>query len=154
MKNLILALLFSASVTANDSIVFTKYQDKMTDRVYYMTNRDLIIANSTKTEGAKFQYVYDSNELIVTLVGLGGCNENNTIIILFENGLKQTLESWNKFDCENSYFKIEDDELLRKYEMQTIRVTNGYSFESVTVDIPKRNKRYFIQLYKSLDNIK
>ena len=89
-----------------------------------------------------------------TAIGLGNCCENNKLIILFEDGSKINLVSWNDFDCEgNAYFSLTDTQKnkLAKLPIKTVRVTNGYSYESITSS-KGYNKRHFIQLFHCIDN--
>jgi hypothetical protein len=92
---------------------------------------------------------------MVTMVGIGTCNENDEIIILFENGEKITKKSWKKFNCNGeAYFNLTDKEidLLKKIPMSKIRMSNGRSYDSYTGDVKTKDKRYFIQLFYALDN--
>jgi hypothetical protein len=93
--------------------------------------------------------------ITVVMVGIGSCNENDEIIILFENGEKIVKKSWNSFNCDGeAYFNINELEmkLLRTLPMSKIRMTNGRSFDSYTGDVIAKDKRYFIQLLYALDN--
>ena len=88
--------------------------------------------------------------LIVTPYKLGSCNENNTLIIKFVDGSKVKLSSWNKFDCDNTYFDLTNslESKFKTVEVEKIYYQNGRTYDSGT--FPLENPRYFIQLYKGL----
>jgi hypothetical protein len=93
--------------------------------------------------------------ITATMVGIGGCNENDEIIILFENGEKIIKTSWKEFNCDGeTYFNMdeEDIELLRTQPLSKIRMTNGRTYDSYTGDVKQKDKRYFIQVLYALDN--
>lgn len=160
MKNIIVTL---AAVVVSvlgvnaqtDSVTVTKHTDEMTDKVYlfpsatlfaidkYDKKKRLIIRPSINVSTKELS-------LIVEPYKLGLCNENNTLIFKFSDGTKIKLKSWNSFDCKNSYFEITKKlkNKLRTLEIEKVYYMNGYSYESGT--FPVDNKRYFIQLYKSL----
>ena len=76
------------------------------------------------------------------------------MIILFKDGSKITLTSWNKFNCDgDAYFSLNAEQRLSlsTLPVKTIRVTNGYTFESITVS-EGYNKRYLIQAFHCIDN--
>jgi len=160
MKKVILILalaLVAINLYAQDSTFMYYFVDELEDKTYYMPSSDLIIANSEKTEGAKISFhLTDEGEfsfLTAKLVGLGNCYEDNKMIILFKNGLKITLTSWNKFNCDgDAYFNLNAEQrlLLSTLPVKTIRVTNGYTFESITVS-KGYNKKYFIQTFHCID---
>ena len=156
---LIFAIALGAiNLYAQDSTFMYYFSDELESVTYYMPSSDLIIANSAKTEGAKigFHLTYEGefSFLTATLIGLGNCNEKDKMIILFEDGSKITLTSWNKFNCDgDAYFNLNDKqkEKLSTLPVKTIRVTNGHSYESITSS-EGYNKRYFIQAFYSIDN--
>jgi hypothetical protein len=161
MKKLLLsfALLISLSAfsqTTNPFII-EHCKDKMTDKEYYFPQRKLICANPEKTKGFTVtpnfeekngEIIYDG--FMCKNVNIGSCDENDTLIILFEDESKITLTSWNKFNCDgNAYFYFNESELkdLSTKKVNTIRFTNGYSYESITVALKQDQKDYFIRAY-------
>lgn len=156
---LILAIALGAiNLHAQDSTFIYYFVDELEDKTYYMPSSDLIITNSAKTEGAKISFHLTDKGvfsfLTAKLVGLGNCYEDNKMIILFEDGLKITLTSWNKFNCDgDAYFSLNAEQRLSlsTLPIKTIRVTNGYTFESITVS-EGYNKKYFIQTFHCIDN--
>ena len=164
MKNLIFTLtllmtfnLFSQNNTLDSSFVYY-WEDELEGKKYFTPNYDMIVANSEKTKGAKLSchinHKGNLSFLTAKLIGLGNCVDKNELIILFSNGEKCTIKSWNDFNCEgNAYFNVTSSqrELLSTTPIKTIRVRNGDSYESVTSS-EFGNPRYFIQLFHSIDN--
>lgn len=156
---LIFGLQNSFGQTTN-SVYLYKITDDMSGEIFIIPNRFLIVANETGKKGFRIQPAVNENEmtfrtLIVEMVGIGNCNENDEIIILFENGEKITKKSWNTFNCEGTaYFDFTELEinLLRKHPISKIRMTNGRSYDSYTGDLKETDKRYFIQFFYALDN--
>jgi len=158
MKKLTLTLstvLITLSSFAQLTIIELK--DEMTDKVYYSTSVGLkciggaegfrIDPNITVKNGKKI-----AKDLIIGMAGLGNCNENNTLIFLFDNGEKLTLKSWNKFNCKGtSYFSIgtKNIETLKASPISKIRLTNGSTYKSYTHEVEQKN--YFIELFNLLD---
>lgn len=163
-KILILAILIGTSITASfaqttkiDSAYVIKETDEMSGKTSLYSNRKFVVSNSESTKGFTVDLFINEdssfNDLFVTMVNIGSCNENDEIIILFENGEKITAKSWKKFNCEGEcYFKLtaSDIQLLRTQPMSKIRMTNGRTFDSFTGDVKKKDKRYFIQLFRTI----
>jgi hypothetical protein len=142
-----------------DSVYVIKSSDAMSGKTHVYGSKNFIVANDTKEKGFIVDtYINDNLSLhmiTVVMVGIGSCNENDEIIILFENGEKIVKKSWNSFNCDGeAYFNINESEikLLRTLPMAKIRMTNGRSFDSYTGDVIAKDKRYFIQLLYALDN--
>jgi hypothetical protein len=142
-----------------DSVYVIKRSDAMNGKTYIYGSRNFVVANDTKEEGFIVDtYINDNlsiQMITVVMVGIGSCNENDEIIILFENGEKIVKKSWKSFNCDGeAYFNINELEmkLLRTLPMSKIRMTNGRSFDSYTGDVIAKDKRYFIQLLYALDN--
>ena len=133
--------------------------DEMTDEVSYRVDKRLVISNPAQTKGFAIEpYIKEKNGkiyaemMLVSLVGLGNCNEKNKIIILFDDGSKFTSLSWNSFNCTgDAYFTFTKDEIkqLSTKTLSKIRVQNGETFESLTADVEAKN--YFIEFYKLLN---
>ena len=131
----------------------------MTDEITYMANKRFIAANESLNKGCAIDMIIAEKDcrlgakhLITTMVGLDKCNENNTLIILFDNSDKITLESWNKFNCKGDTYFTFTDSHIQKLKTQTIdkvRITNGSSYKSYTAQI--KEKDYFIKFYKLLN---
>ena len=85
-------------------------------------------------------------------VNIGSCDENDSLIILFEDDTKITLTAWNKFNCEgNAYFDFSESQLteLSTKKVNTIRFSNGRSYESLTVTLKEDQKDYFVRAYSN-----
>lgn len=131
--------------------------DKMTDEEYYLATTKLIGANKTKTKGiaispifTKVQDTIKVEQILVENFGVGKCNEKSTLIIMFDDSSKLTLESSNKFNCDGDnyfdvYYDLDYKDISTK-KIKTIRYTNGYTYESFTFDLTATQKTYFINV--------
>ena len=104
-----------------DSVYLVKETDEMSGKTYVYGNRAFIVANDAGEVGFRVgTYIRDNMSfgfITVTMVGIGNCNENDEIIILFENGERITKKSWLKFNCDgDAYFFMNEKEiqLLRR----------------------------------------
>ena len=157
LMNLVLLVSLGAFSQTTTPFVIEHCKDKMTDIEYYFSQKSLICANIEKTKGfiimPNFKAVNGqmiNNGFLCENINIGNCDENDTLIILFEDETKITLSSWNKFNCDgNAYFKFTDEQLieLSTKKVATIRFTNGYSFDSLTVTLKEDQKNYFIRAY-------
>ena len=161
MMTLMMCLMTMVSFgqTSKDSVYVVKETDAMSGKTYVYGNRAFIVANDAGKVGFRVDtYIKDDlsfGMITVTMVGIGNCNENDEIIILFENGEKITKKSWKKFNCDGeAYFNMNEKEiqLLRTQPISKIRMTNGRTYDSYTGDVKEKDKRYFIQLFYALDN--
>lgn len=169
MKNFILiSILFLSALNFQGQQQIFRYQDDMTDKVYYFSS-GLMVTNEDKSEGFRLQLdikeiddkTIASNGLTLKVVGIGNCFEKDNLIFLFENGEKISLTSWNKFNCEGaSWFYLNEEytetytDLLKSQKLKKIRFENGYSHESLTREITGVNQNYFIELYKLISENK
>ena len=160
MKKLTLTLTaITLSLSSFCQLKIVKNIDEMTDEITYMANKRFIAANESLNKGCAIDMIIAEKDgrlgakhLITTMVGLDKCNENNTLIILFDNSDKITLESWNKFNCKGDTYFTFTDSHIQKLKTQTIdkvRITNGSSYKSYTAQI--KEKDYFIKFYKLLN---
>jgi len=157
--NLMLVLLLvltSVSVySQNDSVYIQKQVDEMTDKSYAFASRRIVCIDEVNKRGFNVSFFMDvvngkcsTSDLQVKTVRIGTCNENNTIVFLFEDGTKLSLKSWNKFNCDgDSWFRVTDNEKerLSTIKIKKIMVQNGRSYESYTHEL-KEDQDYFIQL--------
>lgn len=162
LKSVIAAAILVVSslsiVAQTDSVYIYKYVDEMNDKTFHIMNRTLIIANDEKTIGFVMEPVVNDlkfKSIIGKVVGLGACNQNDELIILFANGEKIIRKSWNDFNCEGTgYFDMNasDLNLLANQPMEKIRITNGYTHESYTATVRNEDRLYFIKLFYALEN--
>ena len=160
MKKIILSILLTVGMTSLfGQITIDKKVDEMTDEVSYQVD-GLICANEEQTKGfAIYPNISVNNgnkeikDLIIQMVGLSNCNENNTMILLFKDGSKTTLNSWNKFNCKGTtYFNLKSSLIskLSNNEISKIRLTNGDSYKNYTHILESNDSKYFIQLFEAL----
>ena len=162
MRKLLLAITLLTTLNTFSQITILSEKDDMTDKVYYQASEGLICANTEMSKGFRIDPKISEEKglltiknLIITMAGLESCNEENTLIILFDNEEKITINSWNKFNCKGlAYFSISNSniEILKSNKVSKIRVTNGKSFKSFTKEI--EYKTYFIDLFKALNQNK
>jgi hypothetical protein len=131
----------------------------MTDKEFYFSQRKLICANPEKTKGFTVLPNFKAenggmknNGFMCKNVNIGSCDENDSLIILFDDDTKITLTAWNKFNCEgNAYFDFSDSQLtdLSTKKVNTIRFTNGRSYESLTITLKQDERDYFVRAFSN-----
>jgi hypothetical protein len=159
-KILLSAVLFAATSTMAQTLtpfIIEHCIDKMTDKEYYFAKKKLICSNESKTRGftitPSFRSTggsYINTGFMCKNVNIGTCDENDELIILFDDDSKITLTSWNKFNCEgNVYFNLSDEELaqLSTKKINSIRFMNGRSYDTLTSTLKVDQKDYFIRAY-------
>lgn len=127
----------------------------------YYVDEQVIIANKEKDKGFKYSPSVDMKNgalecggILTTMVNIGNCVENNTLIFLLDDGSKVMLKSWNKFNCDgDAWFNISKDEmnLLREHKVVKAQMQNGYSYESFQSDVPVSDQDYFIRFFADVD---
>jgi len=159
---LLLVMICTMNIVAQENpIQIVETVDEMTDKIYYSSSETLLVANEEKSKGFRVDFSMTKknngdislSDLIVTLAGLGSCNEDNTMIILFENDTKVKLTSWNKFNCKGtSYFNLSklDKLALSTTPISKIRLTNGRGYKSYTGDL--KDKNFFIDLFLAIED--
>lgn len=159
MKKLIfiVAVLFATQMQSQVSIV--RHQDEMTDKVYYFTKKGIVIKSADAKSGFRVELsIQEKNGelsqdgLIVKAVNIGSCYEDNKLTMLFENGEKFTIVSWNKFNCDGDiYFSIPNKnwELMQSQKLVKMRFENGRTYDSLTGEV--EDKDYFILLNKQME---
>lgn len=136
-------------------------KDNMTDNEYLQPNWNLIARKKdrggflVKPDFRKTDSVWQYNGLTVLAAGIGGCHEDDFLIIMFEDGSKSRVNMWNSFNCSGDIYLDWDKELesdLRTKPIKIVRLTNGHSFDSHEVIYTKlEDKNYFITFFKKLD---
>jgi hypothetical protein len=157
LLNFVLLISLSAFSQTTTPFVIEHCKDKMTDKEYYFPEKKLICANAEKTKGFTISPNFRAKNgtlvnagFICKNVNIGSCDENDSLIFLFEDDTKMTLTSWNKFNCEgNAYFDFNDNQLkdLSTKKVNTIRFSNGRSYESLTIALKEDQKDYFIRAF-------
>jgi hypothetical protein len=157
LLNFVLLISLSAFSQTTTPFVIEHCKDKMTDKEYFFASKKIICANPEKTKGFTISPNFKSingkianNGLSCKNVNVGSCDENDSLIILFEDDTKITLNAWNKFNCEgNAYFDLTETQIseLSTKKVGTIRFSNGYSHESLTIVLKQDQKDYFVKVY-------
>lgn len=159
MKKLIfiVATLFATQMQSQVSIV--RHQDEMTDKVYYLPSEGIVIKSENGESGFRVRLSikekngeFSQDGLVIKAVNIGGCYENNKLTMLFENGEKFTIGSWNKFNCDGDvYFDVPNKnwELLKSQKLMKMRFENGRTYDSLTGEVD--DKEHFILLNKQME---
>jgi hypothetical protein len=145
--------------TASDSN--NKYEileavDKMTDKHYYRMNQFFLLEKDQKSIMIEISIGKNGTYqgLAVYYKNIGGCNEKNKLIFLFEDKSKISLHSWNDFNCnEYSYFDLRGKELANlQKKVISVMFQNGRTYDSSTIDVPADLQDYFIKSKECFDN--
>ena len=155
-----LLLLLTLSTAAAAQITIEKEVDYMTDKVSYEASERFYVADNERTSGFAIDVVIDieneklySKGWIVTTADLGGCNEDNDLIILFTDGSRMNLKSFSKFNCDEVaffYLDLQQEAYIATKRIKKMRFRNGYSYETYTAEVEVQD--YFIQLYDAIEN--
>ena len=155
-----LLLLLTLSTAAAAQITIEKEVDDMTDKVSYEASERFYVADNERSSGFAIDVVIDiedgklySKGWIVTTADLGGCNEDNDLIILFEDGSRMNLKSFSKFNCDEVaffYLDLQQEAYIATKRIKKMRFRNGYSYETYTAEVEVQD--YFIQLYDAIEN--
>jgi hypothetical protein len=161
MKNILGVLLVFVSVLvhAQEYNVELKFSfdpiDQVTNCFATFNN---VMTNENKDVGIIIQPVIDynngklsSSNWIVEAVGLGPCQYESTLIILFKDDSRIVVNSWNDINCDKvSYFEFEGTDIykLSTKEIKLMRYVNGFNESMVTG--PPVSTDYFKQLYAEI----
>jgi hypothetical protein len=131
--------------------------------IAYMDGGDLnsqgLKFNSTvKEKKGKIKKYYS---ISVRAYGIDKCVEKGSKLnVIFENGEKTVLRSWNDFNCQNrNYFNIsiKQYKLFKKSKIKALKYTNVNlkSYQSITVkeNISDEISSYFLNLTTEIDKI-
>lgn len=159
-------LIFAAAVILISSAAFSQSAyikhsvDKMDGSESYTFSKRLKFISGTKWFAIDPILTKDESSkikctgLYITYSGIGSCNENDEMDFLFGDGSKMKIKAWNRFGCKNnSAFFIDsanimgdcltDINLLNK-PMQSIRFTNGRTYDNMTANTLDKN--FFVEL--------
>ena len=164
MKKIYLLLAtLSLGVTTKSQTIYGDCTD-LSGSCYYYVQENIIVTNSQKNKGFTFSPSVDmkNGQLIcdginAQMINLGGCCENNSLILLLEDSSKVILQSWNKFNCKgDAWFNLTRDELdlLREHKIMKAQIQNGRTYDSFQNSISKSNQDYFLRFFKALDSNK
>jgi hypothetical protein len=134
--------------------------DKYSDERFLFSNFNLVISRDNK-KGFKItpsftevngKWKYDG--MIVKSYLSRGCNEDDMIYFLFDDGTKVSYKSWQEFNCDNtSYFDESQNINPLKKRLKGVKFVNGRTFESYEMMLTNPDdKNYFINLSKALDS--
>jgi hypothetical protein len=130
----------------------------LSGKCYIYASHTFVIANAEKDKGFKLDADFKRNEetqalevtgFLCKLVNIGTCSEKNELILLFEDGSKFTIYSWNKWNCDGDawyYLNKAQVETLATKKLVKAQMKNGYSFESYMNTVEAENQNYFMRL--------
>lgn len=158
MKKMFFLLALASTMTATAQLKLTEDCTDLSGECYIYSNTSLVIANSAKSKGFKImpdiERTSDStlalNGLLVTLVNIGTCCENNELIFLFADSTKMTLVSWNDWNCEgNAWYDLNADQVNQLNTKQIIKaqIKNGYSFDTFSNTLVGEDRKYFMKVH-------
>jgi hypothetical protein len=175
MKKIFLVILslfsFSISSQNNESEIICFSIDEFNDKknvyasgfIAYMDGGDLksqglLFSSSVKEKRDKINKYYS---ISVRPYGINKCVEKGSKLnIIFENGEKTVLTSWNDFNCQGmSLFNIsvKQYKLLKKSKIKALKYTNVNlrSYQSIIVkeNISDEISSYFLNLTTEIDKI-
>jgi hypothetical protein len=159
-KTIVLLASIAFGYAANAQTIYGDCTDLSGKCIYYVSE-NVIVTNAEKKKGFTFSPSVDlrNGQLVCTgiisqMVNIGSCCENNSLILLLDDGSKIMIKSWNKFNCEgDAWFSLSKDEiqLLREHKMVKAQMQNGYSYESFQNDISVDNQDYFMRFLQDVD---
>lgn len=149
-----LLMVLSISLFSQKSVHVVKVNDSMDKSSMLMSSRKCVIANADKSQGFILDVLFANSgpTIFSTMVGIGNCNENDKLLILFDNDERLELTSWKGFNCDGEgYFRLTDAIInkLLSSPINKVRMTNGRTFDSYTGIVEQYNKTYFIELFTS-----
>lgn len=165
MKPLLPLLLLLCLNSFAQKLSIKKQIDKMDDSEQYVASRSLKLVSPTKKWFSIDPILAknDSNKiectgLYIIYSGIGACNENDVMDVLFTDGKKLKIKAFNGFHCNNSsgFFvdktnseTLTDISVLNK-PVKSIRFTNGKTYDNLTVDLPLKDQGYFMELQSAI----
>jgi hypothetical protein len=171
MKKILFVLTLLSSLFSNaqnyvtdktypDTLIIIRDVDDMTDKEYYYPSMELIVSNTEATIGMKMDALIRKKDnklnatvLKIKMVNIGACNENNELILLFEDGTKIILNSFNSYNCEgNTWFNVTSEHIntLSSKKLSKVRITNGRTNDVFTGIVLDKLQDYYIRLYKDV----
>lgn len=145
-----------------------KIIDTMNEKVYFMFDKKLVLLDEPNQKGFSIELFVltdgentdsDGNPIVRGITtksaNIGTCNEKDELIILFDDDSKIKLIAFNSFNCEgNGYYKLKPDEYLalKNKKIKKARLTNGKSYESLTVDISPEKQSYFMTAINNVES--
>ena len=155
MKNLLLTTVLLMTTTLAFSQMFIQREvDEMDGKVSYSYSEYIYEKEDEKEAMVLLAIREDLRPytLAVAARGIENCIENGKLIILFKDGDRLTATSYRDFNCDgSSWFSITKAmaSQLASKEVDKIRITNGRSHESFTLEIS--NPKYYIEAYALSD---
>lgn len=160
MRNLLIIIVASISfyTNAQDNTFIINHQvDVMTKQHYYHPEKKLVITDQSKEVGF---YIVPYLKYIDGKIILDGflvkafmksdCVEKGALYILLENDLVLKFKSWNKFNCEGTYyFNVSKEEgmALADSRVRLARLVNEKDFDEFEASPIVEQKSFFVNLF-------
>lgn len=175
MKTLTLCLItmvaittgFKTNANAQDLI---KLVDTMNEKIYFIFDKKLILLDEPNQKGFSVELfvISDGDKsdsegnpvvrgITTKSANIGTCSEKDELIILFDDDSKIKLIAFNDFNCEGKgYFNLKQDEYLalKNKKVKKARLTNGKSFDSLTVELNPEKQNYFMTAISNVESKK
>jgi len=156
MKKILFIASLVATIAAQAQPYIVQSCDDMTDKCIYYPSEKIIIANEAKTKGFTISLHLTQKPsqigvsgIMCKVVNIGGCDENDKLILMLSDSTKISLVSWNDFNCEgNAWFNVKESEVERLATHKVIKayIQNGRTYDSLSGEIPVEEQEYFIKL--------
>jgi len=151
----------SYKTTSNPNPFKLEYEkDEFTGKEYLLVLSQLLVSEDGKkgfyinplvkknTDGTWGYYTIAGKQ-----VGVGNCNENDKLYIIFEDDTKLQMDGWRDFNCEGKLgFDLAGKQLEQLQKpIKAIKYQNGRTYDSYQKTLTNPNdKNYFINFYKAL----
>ena len=154
MKKVSMVLLFAlVTIVSFGQNQIVHEHDVMEDKNYYSLKKHLLVSDDGKKGFiVDFYLGYKDNKVIykgltVTAAQIGSCHENDQLIVLFDDGTKETFSMWNKFNCSGDVYLDWNGSGINTLNksVKAIRLSNGRTYDSYTKELTKpEDKQFFM----------
>ena len=170
MKQLIMILFLTSAIFSQDNTtIMCESIDDFDDSRTLTSGGEILFEDGgdLKTQGMIFigsakkkKNKYQLGSIILQVAGLkSNCvDEGSTLDIIFENGEKIKLTSWNDFNCKGtSYFDLSDNHRknFSESKIKAVRYTEKKSREKMTSkdEITESNANYLYDLIREMNEV-
>jgi len=161
MKKLLLLTFVLLSFMSYGQNKIIHEHDIMSDKDYYYLEKTLLCSDDGKKGfivdfhlkkiGNKVEY----QGLMITAAQIGSCHEKDELIVLFDDGTKETFNMWNDFNCKGNVWMDWNKTGINTLNksIKAIRLTNGRSYDSFTKEFKTpTEKNFLIDAIRTINN--
>ena len=159
-KLLVFSMLLVSFVSYGQNKIIHEH-DIMSDKDYNLLDKNLLCSDDgkkgfvvdfwLKKKGDKVEY----QGLMITAAQIGSCHEKDELIVLFDDGTKESFSMWNDFNCKGNVWMDWNKSGINTLNksIKAIRLTNGRSYDSFTKEfkVPSE-KNFFIDAIKAVNS--